>query len=63
MAYVFAKGSGTAFCTGNATGSVAAGGRVVLTDAVPLVIPRQLQYKFGRCKDGRRKILCFTTEW
>ena len=22
-----------------------------------------VQYKFGRCKDGRRKILCFTTEW
>ena len=63
MAYIFTHGSGTAFCTGNATGSVAAGGRVVLTDAVPLVIPRQLQYKFGRCKDGRRKILRITTEW
>ena len=35
MAYVFTHGTGAALCVGNVTGSVSAGGRVVLTDAVP----------------------------
>jgi len=34
MAYTFTKGTGAALCVGNVTGSVSAGGRVVLTATV-----------------------------